>query len=101
MGIDSFNVHNAIFVSGVFSRIAILVSLSLLDDEIPAVFSKYQLAPNREHSTATAKLFFPGVGFPTCTVAIGMMKAISPVLSRLHDEYLERERAAIRNRNVS
>lgn len=95
MGIDSFNAHNAIFVSGVFSRVAILVSLGLFDEEIPSVLSKYRLAPHREHGTARAKLFFPSVGFPTCTVAIGMMKTISPVLSLLHDEHGTRMRTAI------
>jgi hypothetical protein len=93
MGIDSFNLHNAIFVSGVFSRVAILVSLGLFEDEIPQVLSKYRLAPHREHNTAKAKLFFPTVGFPTCSVAVGMMKAISPSLSLLHDEHGERMRA--------
>ncbi len=96
LGIDSFNVHNAVFVSGVFSRIAVLVSLSMFDDAIPAVFSKYHLAPHREHSTATAKLFFPAIGFPTCMTAIVLMKAISPVLSRLHDEHGEYMQAARR-----
>jgi hypothetical protein len=101
MGIDSFNVHNAVFVSGVFSRVAILVSLSVFDEDIPPVLSKYRLAPHRDHSTAKAKLFFPAVGFPTCTAAIGTMKAISPTLSALHDEYGERMRAATRTTNAS
>jgi hypothetical protein len=101
MGIDSFNVHNAVFVSGVFSRVALLVSLSLFDDEIPSVLSKYRLAPHRECATSKAKLFFPAVGFPTCTIAIGMMKAISPTLSNLHDQHGEHMKATIRNKNVS
>jgi hypothetical protein len=101
MGIDSFNAHNAIFVSGVFSRVAILVSLGLFDEEIPPVLSRYRLAPHREHGAAKAKLHFPAVGFPTCTIAIGMMKAISPTLSLLHDEHGERMRAAMSKRNVT
>ena len=101
MGIDSFNVHNAVFVSGVFSRVAVLVALSLFEDDIPSVFSKYKLAPNRDHSAAKAKLFYPAVGFPTCTAAIGLMKSISAPLSRLHDEHGETLRAAMMERNVS
>jgi len=101
MGIDSFNVHNAVFVSGVFSRVAVLVALSLFEDDIPSVFSKYRLAPNRDHSAAKAKLFYPAVGFPTCTAAIGLMKSISAPLSRLHDEHGETLRAAMMERNVS
>jgi len=101
MGIDSFNVHNAVFVSGVFSRIAILVSLSIFDEDIPVVFSKYRLARHRDHSTTKAKVFFPAVGFPTCTAAIGTMKAISPTLSVLHDEYGERMRFGERSKNAS
>jgi hypothetical protein len=101
MGIDSFNRNNSVFVSGVFSRVAILVSLSLFEDAIPSVFSKYRLAPHREHGAAKAKLFYPAIGFPTCTAAIGLMKSISPYLSRLHDEHGETLRAAMEERNVS
>lgn len=101
MGIDSSNAHNAVFVSGVFSRVAILVSLSLFEDAIPPVFSKYRFAPHREHSAARAKLFYPAIGFPTCTAAIGLMKSISPHFSRLHDEHMEALRAAMEERNVS
>ena len=101
MGIDSFNVHNAVFVSGVFSRVAVLVSLSVFEDDIPSVFSKYRLAPNRDHIAAKAKLFYPAVGFPTCTAAIGLMKSISPPLSMLHDEHGDTLRAAMKERNVS
>jgi hypothetical protein len=91
MGIDSNNLSNAIFVSGVFSRTAILISLSAFDDQVPAVLSKYHLSPHRNEETANAKLFYPAVGFPTCTAAIGMMRTISPALSHLHDEYGARD----------
>jgi hypothetical protein len=85
LGIDSFNSHNAIFVAGTFSRVAIAVLLSVFDNELPSVFSKYRLSANRETADAEAKLFFPGTGFPTCTDAVAMFKALSPRLSRLHD----------------
>ena len=87
MGIDSFNVHNAIFVSGVFSRIAVLVTLRPFDDEVPDSFSKYHLLPKRDGETGASKLFFPKTGFQTCTNAIMLLKAISPHISRLHDAF--------------
>ena len=89
MGIDSENVHNAIFVSGVFSRIAVLVSLAIFEEDIPAVFSKYRLAPRRGEPTADTKLFFPATSIPTCTVAIALMMGISARLSEMHDKFGE------------
>jgi hypothetical protein len=86
LGLDSFNIHNAIFVSGVFSRVALLVCLAAIEEHIPAVFSKYRLAPTREGASSKAKLFYPAVGVPTCTDAIAMMRGISPALSKLHDD---------------
>jgi hypothetical protein len=86
LGIDSFNVANAIFVSGVFSRVALMVSLSALKEYIPPVLSKYRLASSRQGPSSNAKLFFPATTLSTCTDAIGLMKSISPVLSKIHDE---------------
>jgi hypothetical protein len=86
MGIDSMNVHNAVFVSGVFSRVAAIVMLSAFDDEVPDVFTKYHLHPKRDPVQGSAKLFFPKVGFPTCTQAVGLLLALSPHISQLHDE---------------
>jgi hypothetical protein len=86
MGIDSWNVHNAIFVSGVFSRVAIVVCLTELSDELPAPFSKYPLAAHRLDSGTDAKLFHPAIGFPTCGDAVGYLRDASPYLSSLHDD---------------
>ncbi|HVS27036.1 MAG TPA: hypothetical protein VHE58_07045 [Burkholderiales bacterium] len=85
LGIDSLNIHNAISVAGVFSRVAIVVCLSAFEDEVPGVFSKYQLAPKRQTDTGDAKLFYPAVGFPTCTDAVALLRALGPRLSSLHD----------------
>jgi hypothetical protein len=86
MGIDSMNLHNAVFVSGVFSRIAVLVTLSVFDDEVPDVFSKYHFHRKRDPVQRGVKMFFPKVGFPTCTHAIGLLLTISPHISQLHDQ---------------
>ena len=87
LGIDSMNVHNAVFVSGVFSRIAVLVTLSMFDDEIPGSFSKYHLHPKRDLANGNVKLFFPRTGIPTCTDAITLLRTISPRISQLHDQF--------------
>lgn len=87
MGIDSMNRVNAIFVSGVFSRIAILVVHSMAETEIPGSFSLYHLLPSRGAESNT-KLFFPKTGFEKCTDAVATMTLISPHLSYLHDQAL-------------
>lgn len=99
MGIDSFNRQNAIFVSGVFSRVAIAVVLSEISDKLPDAFSKYQLQPTRNSQLGEAKLFFPKEGFDTCTEAVYWLKLVSPSISLLHDQYGEKLRARIQTPN--
>ena len=86
LGIDSRCQHNAIFVSGVFSRVAIMVVLALFDHLIPARFSRYRLAAKRD-AISGAKLFYPQTGFPLCTEAVGVTTLASLNLTRLHDAF--------------
>ena len=85
MGIDSGLGLNATFVSGVFSRVAIAVSLNSFGSKFPPAFSVYHLSADPHSETKDAKLFFPQVGFPTCTAAILCLREISPSLVEAHD----------------
>ena len=58
LGMDSANILNAIFVSAVFSRVALIVSLCDFADRIPREVSLYRLAPKRWFPGYQAKLFF-------------------------------------------
>jgi hypothetical protein len=84
MGVDSYNHQNAIFVAGVFSRVAVMVLLRRFEDQVPAPFSLYRLADDRAPDR-NAKLFFPKEGFPRCTEAVGVTARVGPFLSYLHD----------------
>lgn len=84
MGIDSTNQIDAIFASGVFSKIAIIVSLKCFEEFIPDNFSMFYLN-DKPGPTANTKLFFPKVGFRNDAEAVGITKITSYYLSRKHD----------------
>ena len=84
LGIDSRCQHSAIFVSGVFSKVAVMVALSPFEHLIPAMFSQYRLAAKRD-AISGAKLFYPQTGFPLCIEAVGVTKLASCELTKLHD----------------
>ena len=86
MGIDSVNQLDAIFASGVFSRIAVLVLLDYFEDLIPSNFLKIRLK-ERMDEISEAKIFYPKVGFPDGDVAIINMINLSRILSFEHDRF--------------
>jgi hypothetical protein len=92
MGIDSDTQHDAIFVSGVFSKIAVMVVLSTFEDMIPSPFCKFRLA-DRRNALSSAKLFYPKVGFANDTDAVGVTVFASIRLSKAHDAYALRLRS--------
>ena len=94
MGIDSDCEHNALFVSGVFSRIAMMVVLENFTSIVPRQFSKYRLATKRIPPESDAKLFFPATCFATCTDAVGVTFTCSARLREAHDAWAEPCRAA-------
>jgi len=85
MGIDSVTEIDGIFVSGVFSQIAIMVTLDCFNDLIPNNFSTYNLEENMDEKN-TSKIFFPKKGFIDCTEAVGITKIFSAKLSLAHDK---------------
>lgn len=84
MGIDSKTEESAIYVAGVFSRIAMMVVLRELESEVPPQFSLYQLA-HRDAPDRSAKLFFPKTGFRDCVQAVGVTFQSARYLSYAHD----------------
>ncbi len=84
MGLDSWNEHDAIFVAGVFSRIAIMVLRKRFEPDVPSQFTLYRLsdrcAPDR-----AAKLIYPKTGFKTCIEAVGVTRKVGLYLSHAHD----------------
>jgi hypothetical protein len=84
MGIDSWNENCAIFVSGVFSRVALMVLDSQFEKNVPPQFSIYRPA-KQNAADRSAKLFFPKFGFHDCTEAVVVTKDASMYLSYAHD----------------
>ena len=84
MGLDSWTSTSAIYVAGVFSKVALMVLLRQFEDQVPENFSLHRLgavnAPDRD-----AKLFFPKVGFPTCVKAVGDTTLHGGFLSYAHE----------------
>jgi hypothetical protein len=87
MGIDSHCEVDGIFVSGVFSRTAMMVALAPFAELIPDEFSTYHLSPTRGERTADAKLFYPRVTFPTDTELVGVTWQCSRRLIAAHEAY--------------
>lgn len=97
MGIDSWNEASAIFVAGVFSRVALMVLESEFEEHVPSQFSIYRLA-DRHAADRSAKLFHPKVGFPNCVQAVRVTRELGLLLSHAHD-LAARNRAASSKHN--
>jgi hypothetical protein len=89
LGIDSECEHNALFVSGVISRLAIMVVLNDFISMVPPQFTKYRLSPKRVPSEHDAKLFVPATRFATCTDAVAVTVRASGPLGKAHDEWAD------------
>jgi hypothetical protein len=89
MGLDSECEHNALFVSGVFSRLAIMIVLKDFTSMVPPQFSKYRLLDKRKPPEQDPKLFFPATRFATCTDAVATAVAASGPLGEAHDAWAE------------
>jgi hypothetical protein len=83
MGIDSTNDRNAIFVSGVFSKLSLMCLLSDARHLVPANFSVY---PLRAAEDSYGKLFFPKTGFNDDNEAVGVTKIASRSLDWFHEK---------------
>jgi hypothetical protein len=90
LGICSTNQRNAIFVSAVFSKVAVMCLLSEAYEFVPAQFSIYRLLEGESAPTSTAKLFFPKTGFLDDSQAVGITRKASSALDEFHEEVARR-----------
>ena len=86
MGFDSTNKVDAVFASGVFCRLALIVSYRMFEGLIPDRFSKFQFSP-RPNELSMAKVWFPKTGFRDDEEAVGITKQASDLLSAQHDNF--------------
>lgn len=90
LGIDSHGDLDAIFVSGVFSRTAMMVVLSDCMHLVPKGFRIYRLASKRDEPTGDAKFFCPRTAYETDTELVGVTivasQALKPGTSKLRRE---------------
>jgi hypothetical protein len=86
MGFDSSTAIDAVFASGVFCRLAIMVSYSRFEGLIPERFSKFQFSSG-PNALSTAKIWFPKIGFRDDEEAVRITKSASDTLSPLHDNF--------------
>lgn len=89
MGLDSANETNAVFVAGVFSRIAIMSMLRVYSYGLPKDFTVIDM-PTVGAVDEDAKLYVPKPVFATCTDAVVYMRINAPQLAHLHDQTFER-----------
>lgn len=84
MGLDSWNEESAIFMAGVFGRVALMVLLRKFEKDVPENFSLYRLV-DRDDSLRSAKLFHPKMGFSSCVEAVRVTRLSGLQLSYAHD----------------
>ncbi|MCC6144358.1 MAG: hypothetical protein IT368_11180 [Candidatus Hydrogenedentes bacterium] len=83
MGLDSESTDSAVYVAGVFSRVAVMVLATKFSSSVPKNFSLYKLADINAMDRG-AKLFYPAVGFSNSVEAVGITRAAALHLSYLH-----------------
>jgi len=95
IGIDSPTAnHNAIFVSGVFSRTALMVFLNRFCHLVPHEFQIYHLKPVRDPEPS--KVFFPAVGFEWANEAVFRTLSSSMALLEAHEAFATQRRQEAR-----
>ena len=101
MGLDSHCAIDGMFVSGVFSRTAMMVVLAPFRDLIPREFSSYRLSPNRFEPAADAKFFYPKTPFPTDTELVGVTRQCSYRLTAAHEAYARQIHSIARSNELT
>lgn len=88
MGIDStITDRNCLFVSGVFSKVAIIITLSDYKHKVPSEFSLYDFGETP--IDRDAKVFFPSEGFEFTDIAVQKTQEVSFILNVLHESWAE------------
>jgi hypothetical protein len=95
MGLDTPVGENAINMSGVFRRVALIVSLEQFADEIHPAFGIYRFG--QQPPDRTAKIFTPPCTFLTARKAVSVTQDCADRLYVLHEEFgrrIKREQEA-------
>jgi hypothetical protein len=85
MGLDTPVGGDAITMSGVFRRVAIISSLAQFDDLIPSVYGKYKFG--RTPADRTAPVFLPPCSFLFSRGATDLTQEVGAALSYAHAEW--------------
>ena len=86
MGLDSpVGNYDAVFMSGVFRRTAVMVGLSRFANLIPPSFTQHTLLA--QPTADSAPTIFPPTSFPSCKHAIDVTIGASVHLKRAHEDY--------------
>jgi hypothetical protein len=85
MGLDTPVGENAITMSGVFRRVALIVSLARFADKIHPAFGQYAFGPRP--ADRNAKVFSPPCSFLTPRGAVTATQEAAMELCALHDEF--------------
>jgi hypothetical protein len=83
LGLDTPPSENAIAMSGVFGRIAIVTSLAQFSEAIPSAFGRY--AFGQPPTNRTTKVFVPPRTFVTANAAVETTQVTGLLLAFLHD----------------
>jgi hypothetical protein len=95
MGLDTPVSENALTMSGVFGRVALICSLSQFADIIPDVYGKFFFgSPVAKRAN---KVFLPPMSFIHAYAgAVDMTRVVGHMLAGLHDEWARRQPPSIR-----
>ena len=85
MGLDTPPSENALTMSGVFGRLALICSLSQFADAIPDVYGKFQFGASAVDRAS--KVFLPPISFLFSQGAIQTTVEVGHQLGELHDEW--------------
>ncbi len=100
MGIDSWNEESAIFVAGVFGRVALMVLLRKFEEDVPENFSLHRLV-DRDDPLRSAKLFHPKIGFSSCVEAVGVTRLLGLQLAYAHDLDSRNRKQMLRGQGIA
>ena len=84
MGMNAYTEHDAVFVAGVFSLVAMMAVLAPFRDYVPDAYRQHRLAPRRDDHT-TLRSIHPDATFADDLLAVGVSYTSGRILSELHD----------------
>jgi hypothetical protein len=84
MGMNVYTELDAVFVAGVFSRVAMMAVLASCEESVPSQYARFRLAPRRDEHTSM-RLFHPPLSLTDDVEAVGVSYLAGLRLSAAHD----------------